>query len=96
LAAGSLDVGGDGVVGRPQGLVRSGGKVRAVADQGHCGAAATVADVHLVERFGRQCAQLPLARAGVLRIEEPGRMMGRQGEGEVADAGVVGGAGGRW
>ncbi|GFE05550.1 hypothetical protein Scani_18180 [Streptomyces caniferus] len=34
VAAGCLEVGGEGVVGRPQGLVQSGGKVRAVADQG--------------------------------------------------------------
>jgi adhesin HecA-like repeat protein len=34
VAAGSLEVGGEGILDRPQGLVQSGGKVRAVADQG--------------------------------------------------------------
>lgn len=34
VVAGCLEVGGEGVVGRPQGLVQGGGKVWAVADQG--------------------------------------------------------------
>jgi hypothetical protein len=57
------------------------------------GAAAAVAEVDLAERFGGEGAQLLFAGAGVLGVEEAGRVLRGQGEGEMADAGVVGGAG---
>jgi len=55
------------------------------------GTAAAVAEVHLAQAFGGEVTQLPLA--GVLGVEEAGRVLRGQGEGEVAEAGVVGGAG---
>jgi hypothetical protein len=57
------------------------------------GVAAAVAEVHLSQAFGGDVAQLPLARAGLLGVEEAGRLLRGQGEGEVPDACVVGGAG---
>ncbi len=57
------------------------------------GAAAAVAEVDLAERFGRERPQLLFAGALVLGVEEAGRVVRGQGEGEVSDACVVGGAG---
>ncbi|MBL3670503.1 hypothetical protein JL475_31920 [Streptomyces sp. M2CJ-2] len=56
-------------------------------------AAAAVAEVHLAEALGGDAAQLLLTGAGVVGVEEAGRVLRGQGEGEAADAGVVGGAG---
>jgi hypothetical protein len=58
------------------------------------GAAVAVAEVDLAERLGRERPQLLLASALVLGLEEAGGVVWGQGEGEVADAGIVGGAGG--
>jgi hypothetical protein len=50
------------------------------------GAAAAVAEVHLAEAFGGECAQLLFARAGALYIEEAGGVVRGQGDGQVAQA----------
>lgn len=44
---------------------------------------------------GGEVAQLLLARAGFPGVEEAGRELRGQGDGQVPDAGVIGGAGGR-
>ena len=51
---------------------------------------AVVTEVHLAEALGGEIAQLMLAYASV---EEACHVVLGQGEGEAADAGVVGGAG---
>jgi hypothetical protein len=56
------------------------------------GASSAVAEIHLPEAFGGDVAQLPLARPGFLRVEQAGGVLRWQGEGEVADTGVEGGA----
>jgi hypothetical protein len=43
------------------------------------GAAAAVAEVHLSQAFGGDVTQLPLARAGVLGVEEAGCAVRGQG-----------------
>ncbi len=56
------------------------------------GAAAAVLEVHLSEGFGRDLLQELVSGALLLCIEEAGRVVGRQGDREVAEAGVVRGA----
>ncbi|WP_436850689.1 hypothetical protein [Streptomyces longwoodensis] len=45
-------------------------------------------------RLGGDLAELVVGESGVLGLEEAGGVLGRQGEGEVAYAGVVGVPGG--
>ncbi len=57
------------------------------------GAAVTVAEVDLSEGVGGGLLEFAVCGALLLGVEEAGGVLGRQGEGEVAHAGVVGGAG---
>jgi hypothetical protein len=59
------------------------------------GAAAAVAEVHLAQCLGRDVAQLLFRAAGFLGLEEAGGVLRGQSDGEMAQPGVVGGAGGR-
>jgi hypothetical protein len=54
------------------------------------GAAAAVLEVHLFERFGGDLLELLVGGAGLLGVEESGGVAGRQGDGEVPDAVLVG------
>ncbi|MBJ6613964.1 hypothetical protein H4M20_34320 [Streptomyces sp. I4(2020)] len=56
------------------------------------GAAAAVAEVDLAEGFAGEGAWLLFAGAGVLGVEEACRVLRGQGQGEMPDPGVVGGA----
>ncbi|CAM5518084.1 hypothetical protein SMICM304S_10925 [Streptomyces microflavus] len=58
------------------------------------GAAAAVLEVDLLERFGRDLLEPGVTGALVLGVEEAGGVGRRQGNGEVADAVLVGGADG--
>jgi hypothetical protein len=57
------------------------------------GAAAAVAEVGLAEAFGGDVAELLFAGAGFLGVEEAGGVLRGQGDGQVTDAGVIGGTG---
>jgi hypothetical protein len=55
------------------------------------GAAAVVLEVHLLEPFGGDLLELLFAGAGLLGVEEAGCVAGRWSDGQVPEAGVVGG-----
>jgi hypothetical protein len=57
------------------------------------GAAAAVAEVDLAESFPSEGTQLLLTGASILGVEEAGRVLRGQTEGEVTDTGIVGGTG---
>src|SRR4051812_19337891 len=53
------------------------------------GAATAVLEVDLFERFGGDLLELGVAGAGLLGVEEPGGVAGREGDGQVPDAVLV-------
>lgn len=54
------------------------------------GTAAAVAEVHLTQRLGSELAEVVLVDVCFLGLKEAGGVPGRQGQGEVTHAGLVG------